>query len=192
MRSDSDWWSALKDGDEKALEHIYATHIDDLLQYGMRFSQDASLVEDCAHDLFVQLWNKRSGLGATNSIRAYLLVSLRRTIIRKVNKELKHISNKSPEDYDFQADLAIEDMLIEQEVSEEQSKKLEQAFGELSKRQREVLYLRYYQDVAYEDICDIMDIGYQSVRNLVSSAIRNLRDFMELLVWMVIALQNFL
>ena len=185
MRSDSDWWSALKEGDEQALEHIYSTHIEDLLQYGMRFSQDASLVEDGVHDLFIQLWKKRSSLGQTDSIRAYLLVSLRRTIIRMVNKRLMHSCNKSPEDYDFQADLAIEDMIIEREISEEQSKKLEEAFSELSKRQREVLYLRFYQDVDYDDICEIMDIGYQSVRNLVSSAIRNLRNYMEIIVLIV-------
>lgn len=184
MRSDKEWWAALQAGEEKALAHIYATHIDDLLQYGHRFSQDASLIEDCVQDLFVQLWKKRENLGATTSIRAYLFVALRRSIIRAVKQKLKRTSNRTPEDYDFQAELAIEDMIIAQEISEEQSAQLAEAFEELSKRQREVLYLRFYQEIEYEDICEIMDIGYQSVRNLVSGAISKLRTYLELIVFL--------
>ena len=182
MQTDKEWWSALKDGQEEALAHIYTTHIDDLLQYGQRFSQDQSLVEDCIQELFVQLWKKRSGLGDAISIRAYLFVALRRSIIRAVNKKMKYTSNRSPEDYDFQAELAIEDMIIAEEMSREQSEELAVAFAELSRRQREVLYLRFYQELEYEDICEIMDLGYQSVRNLVSAAINRLRSYLELII----------
>lgn len=182
MQSDKEWWAALQAGEEDALAHIYTTYIDDLLQYGQRFSQDVLLVEDCIQELFVQLWKKRSNLGETSSIRAYLLVALRRSIFRAVKKKMQHISNKSPEDYDFQAELAVEDMIIAEEVSKEQSEQLAAAFEELSKRQREVLYLRFYQEMDYEDICEIMDLGYQSVRNLVSAAINRLRTYLELII----------
>lgn len=188
MRSDKEWWAALKAREEDALAHIYSTHIDDLLQYGHRFSQDSLLVEDCMQDLFVQLWKKRGTLGDTTSIRAYLFVALRRSIIRAVKKKLKQNSNRTPEDYDFQAELAIEEMIIAREVSEEQSAQLARAFEELSKRQREVLYLKFYQEIEYEDICEIMDIGYQSVRNLVSGAISKLRTYLELLILLCVFL----
>jgi len=184
MRSDKEWWSALKAAEEDALAHIYTTHIADLLQYGNRFSQDELLVEDCIQELFVQLWNRRSGLGDTSSIRAYLFVALRRSIIRAVKKNRKYTSNYSPDDYDFQAELDIEEMIIAKEISEEQTAQLAAAFEALSKRQQEVLYLRFYQNIEYEDICEIMDIGYQSVRNLVSAAIGKLRTYLELIIFL--------
>lgn len=185
MRSDTEWWSDLKAGEEKALAHIYTTYINDLLQYGNRFSRDVSLIEDCIQELFVQLWNKRSRLGETSSIKAYLFVALRRSILRAVKKRMKHASNRSPEDYDFQAELAVEDIIVAQEVSEEQSKQVAAAFSTLSKRQQEVLYLRYYQEIDYEDISVMMDIGYQSVRNLVSTAIRKMRNHLELIMLLI-------
>ncbi len=176
--TDQQLWGQLKEGDQLALEKIYTTHIDYLLQYGNRFSHDSLLVEDCVHDLFVDLWRNRSGLSMTNSIRAYLLVSLRRSIIKKVQKKQKHLTGNEPEEYQFSADLAIEDIIVNAELSEENAQKLQKAFDELSKRQREVLYLKYYQEVPYEEISELMDISYQSVRNLVSNALRAMRKYM--------------
>ena len=90
----------------------------------------------------------------------------------------RHLSGNEPEEYQFSADLAIEDIIVNAELSEEQSQNLQKAFEELSKRQREVLYLKYYQEVPYEEICEMMDISYQSVRNLVSNALRAMRKYM--------------
>lgn len=185
MQADKDWWSALKAGEEAALAHIYTQYIDDLLSYGQRFSVDTALVEDCIQDLFIQLWKQRAGLGATSSIRAYLFVALRRRIIRTTQQRIKHSSNLQPEDYPFKAELAVEELMIAQEDSREQSRQLATAFAQLSKRQQEVLYLRFYQGMEYEEIGEVMDIGYQSIRNLVSAATSKLRGFMELLVLLV-------
>jgi RNA polymerase sigma factor (sigma-70 family) len=74
----------------------------------------------------------------------------------------------------------VEDLIIESEMAEEQAHQLQEAMRELPDRQREALYLRYYQDMDYRDICAIMDINYQSVRNLVASAIRSLRRILRL------------
>lgn len=189
MNTDPEIWASLKTGQQSALESIYNTHIDYLLQYGTRFTRDELLVEDCVQDLFVDLWRNRNGLGMTNSIRAYLLVALRRSIIKKVQKKIKYDSGKTPDEYDFKADLAIDEMIIAAELSEEQLGRLQKAMNELSKRQKEVLYLKYYQEMPYEEICEIMEIGYQSVRNLVATAIRTLRSLMELLVLVFIFCQ---
>jgi len=195
MQADKDWWSALKAGEEAALAHIYTQYIDDLLSYGQRFSVDTALVEDCVQDLFIQLWKQRAGLGATSSVRAYLFVALRRRIIRTTQQRFRHSSFLKPEDYPFEAELAIEELMIAREDSREQSRQLATAFAQLSKRQQEVLYLRFYQGLDYEEIGEVMDIGYQSIRNLVSAATSKLRGFMELLLllvlfWMTNTVQN--
>ncbi len=44
----------------------------------------------------------------------------------------------------------------------------------LSNRQKEAVFLKYYNQMSYEDICDIMNINYQSVRNLISTALKKL------------------
>ena len=82
MNNDLDIWRNLKRGDKRALESIYREHASALLKYGRKFVADGQLVEDCLQDLFIDIWQKRQNLSDTDSIKKYLLVSLRRLIIR--------------------------------------------------------------------------------------------------------------
>ncbi|MEM6763591.1 MAG: sigma-70 family RNA polymerase sigma factor [Bacteroidota bacterium] len=178
--NDHDLWQALKNGNKSSLERIYKDHVEHLIRYGYRFSQDIQLIEDCLQDLFIELWKNREGLGNTSSIRPYLMVSLRRKLIKKINKYQLHQADLEPDTYDFQVDLDIEQLMIQDEHSEEQLKKIQTAFQSLSDRQKEAIYLKYYQDMDYGDIAEAMGINYQSVRNLVFRAVSSLR---ELLFW---------
>jgi len=53
--------------------------------------------------------------------------------------------------------------------------------SKLSKRQQEVLYLKFEEGLDYEQISKIMDLKYQSVRNLVSTAINKIKDHLTIL-----------
>ncbi|MEZ5039363.1 MAG: sigma-70 family RNA polymerase sigma factor [Saprospiraceae bacterium] len=176
-------WKQLKSGDKKALERIYLQEINFLLAYGKKLSKDEHLAADCVQDLFVELWRNRAGLGNTDSIRRYLLVSLRRKIIRNLQKSQKVQANTTPEDAHFAAELAIDTQLIAAEISAEQAIQLKKAFAELSNRQQEAIYLKYYTGMDYKEIAEVMDINYQSVRNLIFNALNVLRNLLGLLIF---------
>ena len=175
-------WKRLKSGDKKALETIYLQEIQFLLSYGKKISANAPLVEDCVQDLFVELWRNREGISDTDSIRRYLIVSLRRKIIRKINKSQKVQSEKVPEEVDFDAELSIDTKLMAEELSAEQAAQLKLAFAQLSSRQQEAIYLKFYSGMDYKDIAEVMDINYQSVRNLIFNALGKLRKYLTVLL----------
>lgn len=182
--SDQEIWNNLKSGDKKALEIIYQNHIQSLLQYGKRFTKDESVVEDAAHDLFVNIWKNRQTIGPTNKILPYLLLSLRRDIIRRLKKVKKmNISTQTDDAFDVPFDDGnIEDQMIAKETSIEHNVALKKGMEQLSKRQREVLYLKFYKDLSYKEIADVLDINYQSIRNLVSQGLKKLKDGMTILL----------
>ncbi len=78
-------------------------------------------------------------------------------------------------EFDFVGEFSIESKMIEVETTELQHQKLQQILSGLSKRQREVVYLKFYQEMDYQQIATMMSINYQSVRNLVHSAIKDLQ-----------------
>jgi len=174
-------WNRLRQGNKKALETIYRSHIAGLKQYGLRFTQDASTVEDCIQELFVELWNSRSRLSETDSIKPYLLLSLKRKIFRVVKKNRKS-TDVELEEYHFDAVLDIESMLVVSEDASTQKEKLKKAFEQLSDRQKEIIYLKYYADLNYKDIAGQMDLNYQSARNLLHRAITKLSKNIELIL----------
>ncbi|MDD4639480.1 MAG: sigma-70 family RNA polymerase sigma factor [Bacteroidales bacterium] len=64
------------------------------------------------------------------------------------------------------------------EHKEEQSflkRKVEKILSLLTDRQREAVYLRYMQDLDYEEIATMMDMQSESVRKLVFRALESVR-----------------
>ena len=183
-------WKQLKEGNKSALERIYSTYISSLLKYGRKFSRNDQVIEDCIQDLFIELWKNREGLGMTDSIQRYLLVALRRKVIRQMDKSKKRVLDTEPTELDFEVVIAVDEKLIELELSAERAKQVEAAMENLSKRQKEVIYLKYVSGLDYEDIGEIMDLNYQSVRNLVSNALKKLKGTLLPLVLMVLQLDE--
>ena len=171
-------WRSLKSGNKTAFETIYSDHIRFLLNYGRKFSRNELLVEDCVQDLFIEIWNNRDRLSDTDSIKKYLLVSLRRKIIRQLGRSQKEQGELTGNER-FDVELAIDAIMIRQEMDNEQSQKLKKAFEQLSDRQKEVVYLKYYGEMDYDKICEIMDLQYQSARNLLSGALKKLKSILN-------------
>lgn len=182
-------WNKLRSGDTDALEIIYRRYFSDLYQYGKRFTKDQATVEDNIQEMFVDIWNTRERLSETNAIKPYLFVTLKRRIFLSLKKG-KKISEKEIDDLDFDAELAIDQLIVNQETKIEQCDALRSAYSHLSARQKEILYLKYYSDMSYEEISEIMELNYQSARNLVSRAILKLSKQMILpLIAILIALK---
>ena len=64
---------------------------------------------------------------------------------------------------------------------EEQRQRIEfslvrRLLDQLSPRQRESAYIILYRRKEYEDICEIMNMNYQSVRNLMHRGLTKLRS----------------
>jgi RNA polymerase sigma factor (sigma-70 family) len=180
--TDQHIWDRLRSGDKAALKEIYDSESGYLYNYGRKIFQDITLVEDGIHDLFVDIWNKRATLGPTDSIRRYLATSLRRRVIADMKKQSKSESVESFDQINCNPELAIDQIIIDGEISEEKAQRLKTAFGTLSSRQKEIIYMRFYQNLEYEQIAEITGINYQSLRNTISISMKKLRAEFVLLI----------
>ena len=179
-------WSQLRQGRKAALEKLYRDHATVLLQYGGKFSADQQLVEDCLQDLFIGLWQGREQLSQVSSVRSYLLVAMRRRVVRQLSRQQKREATEEPEEYQFDCEIAIDEQIAARELSEEQHAKLREALRELSPRQKEVIYLKYQLGMDYDEIGKAMDINYQSVRNLAHSALSRLKQVLIRGWWLIL------
>ena len=181
-------WNAFRKGDKLAFEKIFNDHIRILYKYGSRFTTDSALVEDFIQELFLDLWNKRDRIGDTDSVKRYLLGALRRRIIRKLQQKTPLNSHVDTENYDFQLEANLEEILINSELQDEKRRKVTQAFEKLSKRQKEVIYLKYYQELSYKEIEEALGINYQSVRNLLHNALKSIKAVLPQIINVIIIL----
>jgi RNA polymerase sigma factor (sigma-70 family) len=185
---DSLLWQALKRSEKAAFEILLKKYYPIVLNYGVRFYKDKEFVKDCVQDLFIEIWNRREYLADVVSVKSYLLHSIRKNIIRESSR-LKWFreADKISDDHDFDVEFDIETYLISREVENELLQKLRFELDKLTKRQREAIFLRFNQDLSYEEIAIIMDINYRSVVNLIHEAIKAIRKN-----WFSVLLSSFL
>lgn len=170
---DLELWKNMKQGDRSAFEMIYRNHIQALYKYGARLSQDANLIEDCIHDLFLDLWNKRKSIGETDSIAPYLITALRRKVYKKSKKAQKTQLKESIEAFDQESIFNWPE--DESGTTSKNQDKIQSLIQNLTARQKEIIYLKYIRGLDYEEIGQILDMKYQSVRNLVHRALLKMR-----------------
>ena len=184
-------WADFVSGNDEAYRVIYVSHIQSLFKYGCHFTTDEHLIQDCIHDLFIDLYNYRSRLNKTDNIKIYLFVSLKRKIIKHLEKEKKRNSVKS-EEISFEYSL-VADNSEENELNEMRIQYLEKAMKELSARQKEAIYLKYVTGLSYEELCNVLNLNYQAARNLVYRGMEKLRESCtknSLLLWLMLTKKN--
>jgi RNA polymerase sigma factor (sigma-70 family) len=164
-------------GDDKSLENIYRTYVKTLFHYGSKFTNDKEFVIDCIQEVFVDLFVHRKNLGETNNIKLYLFLSLKRKIIHSLQKK-GFVQFLPDEALPFLSNYSTEEEISDKESDMVLLSKLSKALETLSLCQKEAIYLRFSCELKYEEICQIMDLNYQSVRNLVHRSIEKLRKIL--------------
>lgn len=175
---DQQLWQQLKGGSELALGKLLAKYFNPLQNYGYKFVRDENFVKDCVQEVFIEIWNRREQISAPDSVRAYLLSCVRRRVLRESHRQ--HIL-KEEWSTDLENDLNFvtfspEWLLIEEESLADTTLRISEALNRLPKRQREVVYLRFYQDLERDEIAVIMGVNAQSVSNLLQSAFKSFRE----------------
>ena len=165
----------LQQGDETALASLMRMYYDDLYHYASRFTIDRGLIKDCIQEVFISLWQRRETIGAIISPQYYFLRAIKNKTLKALHKKANHESAASVEEYEFQYEFSVEKIIIEKQISEEKGRRLRKTLSQLSKRQKEIIYLKYYQHLDHGQIAELMNVTRQSVYNLLHEAIQKLR-----------------
>ena len=174
-------WLRFIDGDDKAGEQIFRCYADALFAYGMRMCRQREEVKDAIQDLFLKMLHRRQSLAPVDSVRAYLYVAFRRILVASWSG--RHDSTISI-DANERVAFFVEAMSCEDpssahaddDLSLIHDKALTQAIASLTERQKEAIYLYYIHNIDMQDIAHIMEMNYQSVRNLLHRAMVKLRQ----------------
>lgn len=180
---DSGWmegrdpWRDFQAGDRATFEFLYHNHIQHLLAYGAKITRNRNLVQDCIQDLFVELWESRENLAMVHSAKHYLLKSLRYKIIRQLQSD----RSETLEETQFPIQLEnVESEWLLNETTLLNVQQLNAALDRLPKRQKEAIYLRYFQELTNEEVAQVMGVNYQSACKFIYTALKTLREKMHL------------
>ncbi|MEQ6119861.1 sigma-70 family RNA polymerase sigma factor [Reichenbachiella sp. MALMAid0571] len=176
--SDAELWTALRNGDQKALGHIYNQNIQHLYRFGFQYSKDRELIKDCIQDIFISIGKKKDSSQTIHSIKSYLFKALYRELMYKIKKNKKYRESELNELFDgFSIEISMESHLIHQENIKEKISKVKLGLNNLSPKQRQVILHYYYDGLTYDEIADVMEIQHKNtVAKLIKRALDTLRQ----------------
>lgn len=176
MNNDEKLWQGLQLGDREMFLALYKKYYHTLLFIGLKEMKDAQLVKDAIHQLFLYLWEKRETIDNARDIKSYLVTSLIRKIITdwkrsKRTGELQVVwSNNSDE-----VPLNPEEKLIVKDHTSYLNMILSSKIKELPSRQKELIELRFYEGLNYEEIVTRTGLSHRTVYNKIYEGIKKLK-----------------
>ncbi|HSB93425.1 MAG TPA: sigma-70 family RNA polymerase sigma factor [Flavitalea sp.] len=168
-------WSRLKQGHSESLGQLYDMYADKLFTYALRMTPDRDLAKDALQEVFVEIWNYRNTLGDVVHSQGYLIKVIRSIIIKKLKKEKLVVHNEIADTF-ISSDDTIETIIISADTERDTHKRLQLALAGLTSRQHQLLRLRFYEGLNYEQIAEKLQMNYQSVNNLAFRTINRLRN----------------
>ena len=160
---------------DDALFSIMTLYYNDLFRYGIRFTADVENTKDIVNQFFLHAWERREKFVAAENIKAYLLVSFKRFLINHLRKSFPF---KSVADYPEEPmEHSYEDYIICFEENEALKKALYESIQLLPGRQKELLMLRFYDNMSYEEIAEKNSLSIRTVYNKIHLALKKLRSF---------------
>ena len=155
---------AFQSGDVNAFSRLYDLNINILFNYGCKLTTDRELLKDCIHDVFVKIYTKQAELNHIENFKSYLFISLKNRLCDEIRKRV------------YVSDAEVEELNPVSHDDVENNYLVKRLLNQLSPRQREALTLYYIEERKYEDICEIMNMNYQSVRNLMHRGLSKLKS----------------
>jgi RNA polymerase sigma factor (sigma-70 family) len=111
-------------------------------------------------------------------VKAYLLKALKYKLLKALQK--MHTVTLQADVVETAAfELSHESFIIAKQADAEKIKRVIGALSQLTNRQKEIIYLKFYQGLDYTEVSEIMNINYQAARNLLHQAIKALKKILQ-------------
>ena len=161
-------------GDNEAYSQLYKIYSPGLYAFGLSLRVRTPLIEDAIHDLFEEIYLHKHNLQNVDNLKLYFFAAFRNRIFYLLKKELN--TTEKIEVY-YVSELIEEnhlDTIIEQEAEEKRELLIKSLMAELNANQCEVIHLRFMEGLSLDEIASLMNINYQSVKNLIYRAVKKL------------------
>lgn len=163
-------------GSDHAFSELYDLYVHSLFNYGMKLTQDQELLKDCIHDVFVKVYTKRNEKHTITNLNSYLIISLKNRLLDEFRRNT-FMDDGEVEYYDHRrATDDVERDYLNSEHEQMQTAQVAHLMGHLTRRQRQAITLYYLEERKYDEICNIMQMNYHSVRNLMHRGMLKLRE----------------
>lgn len=168
-------WENIEVGDVNAYSEVFLFYYKRLYNYGRKFTDDTCMIEDTIEDVFSMIWKDRQKLSTITSPHSYLFSCFRNSIFKNLKLQRKTLFYSVSEE-DENVEFSVESIMITKEADSNLRIRIDKAMSNLTTRQREAIFLRFYEGLSYQEIAVIMEISVKGTYKLLARALTELKE----------------
>ncbi len=171
--NDSEIYLKIKNGDSKAFKKFFDAHHAELFRYLSRRGVAREAAEDLIQKAFVYVWEHRTKIDESKSLRAYLF---KIAYTRMLN--LFRDTDKFSRD-DEVMDVAVSPASYEPdgEINQrELHEALKKAINAMPEKRQQVFRLCFMQEFSYKEAAEFMEVSVKTIENHMTLALKDLRS----------------
>jgi RNA polymerase sigma-70 factor (ECF subfamily) len=154
---------------KELLYNLYSKNYETAYRRAYYILKDPGLAQDAVQDAFIKVYDNMDQLRNVDKMVAWLMVIVKNCAIVQLGKRGRDIAVEDPTYYEKRIwDKKTPDLLVEE-------KELRRVIvdilnNELSQAYQDVIILKYYYELSYEDIAKVLDIKIGTVKSRIHRA----------------------
>jgi RNA polymerase sigma factor (sigma-70 family) len=178
--------NALRNNDEAALNYLFTNYYNRMFRTGLKYGATSDSIQEAIQAVFIDVWQYRQTLGEIVSFEAYLKGALRKRLAKfSINNakipqnSVQNSENTEGVENDILLSVeAYENVMILQETNDSKRQALISALEQLTPRQKELIVLRYFEEMSYADIAHKTQLQTDSIYKTIHEALKRLRGIL--------------
>ncbi len=160
---------AAAEGRSWGFEYLVRKHQGALINYFFRFTQNIDTAKELSQEVFLRLYTARMRYRPDSKFTTYLFTIAHNLVVNEV------FVKKRPEptaDSDGAADTTPSKDASPEEalIDREKRRKVHDALGRLSARERSAMVMKYTEGLSYAEIAEVIGASIPAVESLLSRA----------------------
>lgn len=169
---DDKLFARISQGDEEAFTIVYNKYHKLIYVLAYRYLMSVEMAEDVVQHVFTRLWEYRSELCVSISLKNYLFTMTKNHVLNLIRNE----NSALVKNYEIvQAIPVYEDDLIEKLEEKEMMSLFYQAVELLPPQKREICLMKIKEELSNQEIADKLKLSINTVKTHYSEALKLLR-----------------
>lgn len=164
---------SIKNGDRKAFRNFYDRHYDSIYRFLVSRGMSHDEASDLVQKAFLMIWEKRTDIDETKSLRAYLFRIAYTRMLNHIEYHSKFDRNTDPSD----ESISVSGNVTEKQIDHrELLKQINTLITAMPEKRGTVFQLCFMKEFTYKETAEALDVSVKTVENHMTLAFRDMRE----------------
>ncbi|WP_101759119.1 RNA polymerase sigma factor [Oceanicoccus sp. KOV_DT_Chl] len=165
--SDEDLLADMANGKEQAMEQFYQRYSSVVYQFALKTLHNGADAAEVMNEVMLEVWRKADSFSGKSKVKTWLFSITHHKAVDAVRRKSRHDGQE-----EFQEETHDLPVCSLQDASSgvEDASKVESCMNQLKNAHRQVVYLTFFEGLAYPEIANILDIPAGTVKTRMMHA----------------------